>query len=503
MLRQPSLDNTGTVPTLSSLDANEKASSQQTNDDPETGGETASSNDNNEASDNNKDAERFPPTCYSLIARSRGVGVWFGHFVVAVQIGLIQCLYWGFEQTRGKQRFSEGVIFTQALASIGFVLFSEHALGEVSAATKMCPNPFNLEQIRGNKMLLWASFLRLFEGFWAVVTAASFIFGRDDAFLIVIAITTAETVARFDGIAFRLARAGRYAKWLRVAATEVETMAIPPFARPGTETRQWRNNLFRVSQVVIFAWFMNKLGRNIHYGRNAPAVVAKSIPPIFALRVDLPGSSGLGNYSGCYVLPNVFNNMTDSNEAYHLVPEDPNATATMPPIIKFGHCKEDHRWVLYRGEDDLGLDFVTDGQRSGGDTTAGAGPKAVENIEKELDASSGNEIRLPTTETPTKAPTEAPSDAPTQAHTQAEPCREDLWIAVLQKIDKSFGIGRGVPLDSSDLEVVSMNLWKTLRKKNSDQGSFETFYPIIEDADEECYARYWESSNTTTTDDNS
>ena len=231
-------------------------------------------------------------------------------------------------------------------------------------------------------------------------------------------ITAVETISRFDDIAFRMARAGRYGTHLQIAAKEVENTKIPKFVRAEKHIRR-SNILFHVYEVIILSYFVSQISLNAYF-RNLPIVDG---PSIRALRVQFPRSSGLQDYSGCYVLPSL------EATAYHHMTNSSNGSTEVDTMVRLGNCDEDNRWTFY-------ISNTTNNGSVGNNETATAAP------------------------------------------TQLESCNIDLQIVQSGKTNS----GSVVPLDSADVPFFSETPWYT----PPNQQVFETMFLRIEQGDEFC-----------------
>lgn len=282
--------------------------------------------------------EKYPASCYSMIAKGSGPTFVFGFFVYVMQFSLLHFLRSGYVSSvvLGGASYSVDAQITQFLAIISFFLLSQSCLGEVLDSLRLCPNPLNAEQMEGNKMLLVSCFLRFVQGNNAVLTTMMLIVTRNSPYAIILSITAVETISRFDDTSFKLARSKRYGPYFETAAKDIEKIDTPSFTGTTTESARQRKILFNIYQILIFSCVLIFFGDQVYHNQNTKTPT-KNLS-VVSLRVRFPDSSGLEKYSGCYVLPNV-----DTFQYIHA-----NMTnSTGETDDRLGYCESDSRWVFF------------------------------------------------------------------------------------------------------------------------------------------------------------
>ena len=275
-------------------------------------------------------SQKYPPTCYSMIAKGARFTAVFGIFVVVVQVSLLFMMFWGFESAFPRNiDKTANVKATQFLAILGFFLFSRNCMEEGHDAIRLCP--FTKEQLKKNKRVLLACVIRFIACMVAVIITTILILNRDTPFAIILAITVVETITRFDEFSFNKAKIGRYGSWMQKQALELEEKEIPDYAHKGTDTGRFRKKLFHLFQVLIFIYMMSYWIIGLFTTEAVSLIDAITEPPK-SVKVSFPYSSGFEEYNGCYV-------RSLRNETYYY-------EHSLLTNSSLGYCDNDGVWTF-------------------------------------------------------------------------------------------------------------------------------------------------------------
>ena len=243
---------------------------------------------------------KYPPSCYSLLAKGKGFAFAFGLFVIILQNTLLGFMFW-FSQTLFAREVERDATtrITQFLALIGFFLASQYCIGEANGAILVCP--FTAEQRARNKQLLFACVIRMIACLIAVIVTTTLILNRTSPPQIILAITIVETVTKFDASSFAKANAGTFGSRLKMATDEILEQAIPDYAQGSTDTVRFRKILFQAFQSTILLAMVILWG--VTFGSKGTITVITTKPfQSFTVTFPKSGSGNLVWFEGCYNL---------------------------------------------------------------------------------------------------------------------------------------------------------------------------------------------------------
>lgn len=289
--------------------------------------------------------EKMPQTIYMMIGKGRGLTLAYGAFVFLIQFGLITFVRLGFTRNFNLTGEYNGYAkLTQPFAIIAFFILAQNCMTEVFDAIRFCPNPCNKDQWKNNNMLFIGCLLRFWIGLNCVYTNAVLILSKKAALSIVLSVTTVETISRFDEAGFNVAKSGRYWLGLQQDAERIANMDVPDFASKSSDSGRFRKGLFRVFEVTAFAAIMAVYALGVAMDTTVLELVREE--DITSLRVQFPMSSGLMDYSGCYV-----GDESMSSPLNHFNISDSTGTETE---ARLGYCQDDGdgRWVFFTNTED-------------------------------------------------------------------------------------------------------------------------------------------------------
>jgi len=293
---------------------------------------------------------KMPETIYSMIGKGRGLTLVYGFFIWFIQVGLLVCLTSDSFIRPISGDYVLGAKLAQFFAVIAFFILAENCMTEVFGAIQFCPNPFNKEQFRNNKMLFLASVLRFLQGSLAIITNTYLILEYKSPASIVLAITTVETISRFDEQGFNIAKSGRYWLGLEKAAQMIADMDAPDYACKSSDTGKFRKRLFRFFEFLAFAIVIGSYILEIKRGTTIADLFNFNIfreshrKSPRSLRVEFPQSSGLMDYSGCYV------KLSTTNSHYNHF--NISNTMDIETEARFGYCEDAGRYVFFTNTED-------------------------------------------------------------------------------------------------------------------------------------------------------
>lgn len=234
------------------------------------------------------------------------------------------------------------VLITQCMALFAFLFFADNSLGDFTEAIEFFPWGCRStdKQNHGEARIWWAQFstvCRGIQGFLACLTVVLLVMTSSDVVEIVLNFTAVNFISKMDDDAFQLAKDGRYGETLKKKLNEIEAMSLP-FCRKNEERccKGWISpywlalSILFVVYACLFAVIISKQEDSDDW-----------TTPM--LRVQFDQSSGLQDYSGCYI-KNDRSKYKDRRATYKYY------NSTHDSMTRLEYCKEVRRWVFFNDE---------------------------------------------------------------------------------------------------------------------------------------------------------
>uniref|UniRef100_A0A7S4EMF5 Uncharacterized protein n=1 Tax=Pseudo-nitzschia australis TaxID=44445 RepID=A0A7S4EMF5_9STRA len=217
---------------------------------------------------------------------------------------------------------------TQFMAVLAYCIFADESLQDIVTAVECWPKFSKVKKEDKVGLIMFSCILRFTQGVLATVVVLLLVVNTADAVEIVLNFTAVNFISGFDGLAFNLARGGKYGPKLEAETKRIEELHVPDCMHQKYNHVRYQLTVLPIALALIISLAL------IGLRQNSPEFWLTK-----RLRVQFKDGTSVEPYSGCYDLDPVSKN-------FHKRRGYKSFNSTQDGA-RFDYCPDSRRWFLH------------------------------------------------------------------------------------------------------------------------------------------------------------